>query len=58
MSLLIQEKPLSLSQRDHKLVGNYADCRECHVEPDWLLIYRKMDGYVVFEATGTHADLF
>ena len=58
MNLLIHQKPLPASQRDHKLVGNYVDCRECHIEPDWLLVYRKTDTYIVFEATGSHADLF
>ena len=44
--------------RDHRLVGSYAGRRECHIEADWLLIY-KLDGdNVVFERTGSHSDLF
>lgn len=45
-------------RRDHQLVGNYRGHRECHIEADWLLIY-KIDGdLIVFERTGTHSDLF
>jgi len=44
--------------REHKLVGSYKGRRECHVEPDWLLIYKVGRGTVIFERTGTHADLF
>jgi len=44
--------------RDHNLVGNYVGCRECHVEPDWLLIYTVGGDWIRFERTGTHADLF
>jgi mRNA interferase YafQ len=43
---------------DHDLIGNFANRRECHIEPDWLLIY-KIDGTrIIFERTGTHSDLF
>ncbi|MEN6452100.1 MAG: type II toxin-antitoxin system YafQ family toxin [Thermoguttaceae bacterium] len=45
-------------RRDHQLLGSYRDHRECHIEADWLLIY-KVDGErVIFERTGSHADLF
>ena len=44
--------------KPHKLNGNYFGYWECHVEPDWLLIY-KIDGeFIELAATGTHADLF
>jgi mRNA interferase YafQ len=44
--------------RDHPLRGNFKNRRECHVEPDWLLIY-KLDGdEIIFERTGRHSDLF
>ena len=48
-----------LEQRycDHLLVGNFANRRECHLEPDWLLIYRFDTQKIIFERTGTHADL-
>jgi mRNA interferase YafQ len=39
MRYLIEEKPLDLKYKDHSLKGNYTDTRECHIEPDWLLIY-------------------
>ncbi|MBF0466411.1 MAG: type II toxin-antitoxin system YafQ family toxin [Nitrospirae bacterium] len=43
---------------DHPLKGNYAGRRECHIKPDWLLIY-KIDGQsIIFERSGTHSDLF
>jgi mRNA interferase YafQ len=43
---------------DHPLVGNFANRRDCHIEPDWLLIYRFEADKVFFERTGSHADLF
>ena len=52
--------PDSLPQgnRDHVLVGNYAGHRECHIAPDWLLIYRVRGNALYLDRTGTHADLF
>lgn len=46
--------------RDHPLTGNYAGCRECHVSPDWLLIYEiRHDELILYlTRTGTHSDLF
>ena len=55
---LIDEIPLEHKHRDHLLIGNFKDRRECHIEPDWLLIYRLEESMIVFERTGTHADLF
>ena len=55
---LIHETPLDPRLRDHKLLGLYRDRRDCHVEPDWVLIYKKSAIEIVFERTGTHADLF
>ena len=55
---LTEEKPLSIKLRDHLLVGNYVGRRECHIEPNWLLIYKKEDNTIILERTGTHADLF
>ena len=43
---------------DHNLSGNYAGYRECHVSPDWLLIYRQDGNELLLYRTGTHADLF
>lgn len=58
MSKLIGEIPLERKHRDHLLIGNFKDRRECHIEPDWLLIYRVEESRIIFERTGTHADLF
>lgn len=51
---------LAPSYRDHPLVGDYSGCRECHITPDWLLIY-EIDGgelFLYLTRTGTHSDLF
>ena len=55
---LINEVPLAEKHRDHALSGDYEGCRECHITPDWLLIYQTGNGIIVFERTGTHSDLF
>jgi mRNA interferase YafQ len=49
---------LPLKNKDHSLSGNYSEYRECHIEPDWLLIYRYADNELLLNRTGTHADLF
>lgn len=58
MVVLISEEPLPRRFRDHALLGNHRGRRECHIEPDWLLIYKLADDEIIFERTGTHADLF
>lgn len=57
---LLKEMPLDRRHRDHGLSGNYAGFRECHILPDWLLIYAIDKGNLILTAsrTGTHADLF
>ena len=55
---LISEEPLDLIHRDHKLIGNWQGRRECHIEVDWLLIYKTDIDRIVFERTGTHSELF
>ena len=55
---LVAGEPLDAAYREHKLVGPFKGRRECHVEPDWLLIYKVTRGSIIFERTGTHADLF
>ncbi len=42
---------------DHKLPGPLRDCRECHIHPDWLRVYRFMESEMVLVRTGTHVDL-
>jgi mRNA interferase YafQ len=58
MSRLIEEEVLEEKYRDHALIGSYKGRRECHIEPDWLLVYKLQDDEIIFERTGTHSDLF
>jgi mRNA interferase YafQ len=55
---LIEEEELDPIHRDHKLIGNWLGRRECHIESDWLLIYKIEDDRITFERTGNHSDLF
>ncbi|MFC1820194.1 type II toxin-antitoxin system YafQ family toxin [Thermodesulfobacteriota bacterium] len=55
---LADEEKLDSIHRDHKLVGNWLGRRECHIESDWLLIYKMEDDLIIFERTGSHSDLF
>lgn len=56
--MIVEGKTLPQKYRDHSLFGNYAYRRECHIESDWLLIYKLEHQAVIFERTGTHSDLF
>ena len=60
ISKLSNQEKLEPRYKDHQLIGNYKEQRECHIEPDWLLIYKKLshEDVIIFERTGTHADLF
>jgi len=51
-------KPLHAKHRDHALVGHWQPSRDCHVEPDWILIYTTDAESLRLERTGTHSDLF
>jgi mRNA interferase YafQ len=55
---LIHRIPLDKKYTDHPLKGKYSDCRECHIQPDWLLIYMIKNPQITFIRTGSHADLF
>ena len=55
---LIAEESLDPIHRDHKLIGSWQGRRECHIESDWLLIYKIAEDRIIFERTGTHSDLF
>ncbi|WP_417118980.1 type II toxin-antitoxin system YafQ family toxin [Olsenella phocaeensis] len=57
---LSNEETLEKRYRDHALVGRYIGFRECHVRPDWLLVYSiDRDAFILVAArTGTHSDLF
>lgn len=53
-------EPLPPNNRDHELTGDYAGFRECHIQPDWLLVYRVEEEELILflSRTGTHSDLF
>ena len=60
ISLLASEKSLPSRNKLHKLTGDYKDCWECHIQPDWLLIWQ-VDvnrNALILIRTGTHSDLF
>ncbi|PKL37393.1 MAG: type II toxin-antitoxin system mRNA interferase toxin, RelE/StbE family [Candidatus Riflebacteria bacterium HGW-Riflebacteria-1] len=58
VNTLVAGKKLDAIHKDHPLIGNFVARRECHVESDWLLIYRITGDSVFFERTGSHSDLF
>ena len=57
---LAKQSPLPKSQRDHSLTGEWSGYRECHIQPDWVLIYRVVEDelILVLVRIGSHADLF
>jgi mRNA interferase YafQ len=55
---LIAKEPLPAKNRNHQLIGKYKGFLECHIEPDWLLIYRTTSKNLILVRTGTHSDLF
>ena len=58
LNLLINSQELPNKNKDHNLIGNYIGCRECHIEPDWLLIYQIKNLELILIRTGSHSDLF
>ena len=58
MKALENEEVLEAKYKEHYLVGNYKGYLECHIEPDWLLIYKINGNELYFARTGTHSDLF
>ena len=60
LNLLVNGKILPIKYKDHNLSGNFKGCRECHITPDWLLIYEISDDELILYLTrrGTHSDLF
>mgnify|MGYP002471832660 FL=1 len=60
LALLASGNPLPVQYKDHSLTGNLQDFRECHIEPDWLLLYQIYEDTLILSATatGSHADLF
>jgi mRNA interferase YafQ len=55
---LVAEESMDTIHREHKLIGNWKGRWECHIESDWLLIYKIEENRIIFERTGTHSDLF
>ena len=55
---LLAGEPLEPRLRPHILVGNMAGCWECHIEPDWLLVWLEDDAAITLMRTGTHSDIF
>lgn len=60
INILADGESLPQKNHDHLLSGDYSGCRECHIAPDWLLIYEISDSelYLYLTRTGTHSDLF
>lgn len=60
MNMLAEDRQLASENRDHPLSGKWVNYRECHVQPDFLLIYKKNDknNSIHFERLGTHSELF
>ncbi len=58
VSAIANSEALEERHRDHALSGNWACSRDCHVEPDWILIYRVDGEFLFLERTGSHSDLF
>ena len=60
LRLLASCQPMPEKYKDHQLKGDFKDFRECHIEPDWLLIYQVLEDTLILSAsgTGTHSDLF
>jgi len=60
LRLLASQESMPPTYHDHRLSGKWNEFRECHIEPDWLLIYRILENVLILSAfgTGTHSDLF
>lgn len=56
--LLAADEPLEEKHRDHALTGRWVSSRDCHIEPDWILIYRNEPDSLYLERSGSHSDLF
>ena len=58
LELLADDLTLPEKNRDHSLIGDWKEYRECHIKPDWLLIYKKYDAVLLLARMGSHSDLF
>jgi len=55
---LLKKEQLEPKYKDHKLTGRWKSFRDCHIEPDWILIYQLTEDTLILERTGSHSDLF
>jgi len=55
---LVSQQTLETKYKDHQLTGNWKSHRDCHIEPDWILIYQLTDNALILERTGSHSELF
>ncbi len=55
---LLDQQSLEPKYKDHQLAGNWKSHRDCHIEPDWILIYQLTDTVLILERTGSHSELF
>lgn len=55
---LVAKEPLAVKYKDHPLVGKWKGFRDCHLEADWLLIYKSSENTLILERTGSHSELF
>jgi mRNA interferase YafQ len=58
IQLLRKTETLDKKYKPHKIIGEYKDYMECHIEPDWLLVYKTNENLVTLYRTGSHSDLF
>lgn len=58
IKLLVAQERLPAKYKEHKLIGEFKERLECHIAPDWLLIYKISGERIIFETTGSHSDLF
>ena len=58
VNAIANSETLEGRHRDHALSGNWTGSSDCHIEPDWILIYRVDGDYLFLERTGSHSDLF
>ena len=58
MELLENELALDTKYQDHSLKGVWNKCRECHIAPNWLLVYKVADDVIIYARTGSHSDIF
>ncbi len=58
IEILVSGNRLGPEYRDHPLTGGWKGCRDCHIEPDWILIYKLENDTLILERTGSHSELF